>query len=488
MLQEKVIHYGTFQLHEFEVSGELNFSGMNTCLKLRTEQELPECRIPGVIYGRLHDFSLVSCVHCVGSDEPTRVNGAKGHMSLSWSVFPHLVLSGQSYFDPEKDRISKVWFSTGDIYRIFDDFDSFGRIVNPSYELHTLLPRTIGDRQIPIGIDARFVYFAGRCTLLEASLPFGKLIVQNFPLTQTDSHGARIAAQIRLQVEFDTPVDIKECLSKVASIGQFLSLVAGRSQSIENVYVEMPGGHDNNDLPLSLYSSIGPQQANGQEIETPSWHDMPLDGVRRADEFRQVIEAWFNSNKHATARARLYQCRNAGNRYDTDRLIAAANMFDLTNNLPLQEIPYDLESVRKDCIVALKALPRSDDRDSAIMALSRIGAPTLMKKVLFRAEVVRRHFPLDNLDKVLRQAVKSRNYFVHGPGDNGFKHAVVVNYTSFLTDTLEFVFAVAELIECGWIVHDWRFRPRTGHHWFSRFIYDYEQESQDLLLRLEKTK
>jgi hypothetical protein len=122
------------------------------------------------------------------------------------------------------------------------------------------------------------------------------------------------------------------------------------------------------------------------------------------------------------------------------------------------------------------------------MALSRIGTQTLMKKVLFRATVLRGHIHLEYLDKVLRQAILCRNYFVHGSDDKRFNYDVVKNYTPFLTETLEFVFAAAELIECGWGAREWRSRPHTGYHWFSRFVSDYPQAYQELLSDLDQAK
>lgn len=420
---------------------------------------------------------------------PTQSWYGENKRSSSWNVFPHQVLSGSSYFNPSKDLIRKAWFSTGDIYQIFDDFDSFGIIADSTIQIQSLLPQTIGDRHVPIGTEPRLVYFAGRCSLLEAALSFGKFEVQHWPLAQSNSQGAHITTQMRVQVEFEPAVNLEQCLGKLASIGQFLSLVAGRPQGIENVQVAVDGS-DNKELPLSLHWCLGPQQANGQELDTPSCIDMPLDGIRRAEEFRRVIKQWFSSREHALARARLHSCREGGNHFDTNRLVAAANMFDLTSDLSPEEVSvsHELAKVRDECLHALRTLPRSDDRDSAIMALSRIGTPTLMKKVLSRAAVLRGHFHLKDLDKVLRQSVKCRNYFVHGPGDKGFKYAAVESHIHFLTETLEFVFATAELIECGWAGNEWRHRPHTGHHWFSRFISDFTQMSQELLSDLERAK
>lgn len=487
MLEENVRHHGTFLLHGQEVWGELVLSGADTKLRLRTDKLPAELSAPEVIHGQLHDFTLVSCIHCVGGDMPSQSWNSNGKSSWSWTVFPHQVLSGRSVFNPGADRIRNVWFSVGDIYQIFDDFDSFGTLVAPAAELQSSLPRTIGNRQVPIGTEPRIVYFAGRCVLLEASLSFGKLEVQHWPIAASNSRGAHINTQMKVHIEFEPAIDLEECLRKVAGIGQFLSLVAGRTQGIEKKEVAMEG-RDSNEVPLSLYSSLSPKQANEQDLDTPSWRDMPLDGIRRMDEFRRVTEQWFFSNKHALARARLYACREACNHFNVDRLVAAANMFDLTSTLTPTNVPDKLEKVRDDCLAALRALPRCDDRDSAIMALSRIGAPTLMKKVLSRAAILRGHFTLEELDKVLRQAVKCRNYFVHGPGDKGFNYVAVEHHVSFFTETLEFVFAAAELIECGWAAGEWRLRPHTGHHWFSRFIADYSRACQQLLSDIETAK
>lgn len=487
MVDEKVRRHGTFRLHGLEVWGELILSGENSQLRLRTEEGPTNWSAPEVMHGRLHDSELVSCIHCVGESTTTRVWDGADQSSRSWSLFPHQVLSGRSYFDPCQDRIGKVWFSTDDIYRIFDDFDSFGILAHPDIQLQSSVPQMIGDRQVPIGPEPHMVYFAGRSKLLGAQLSFGKFEVQHWLSSQSNSQGARITTQIRVQVEFESALTLNDCLGKVASIGQFLSLVAGRAQGIENLQVAVDG-RDSHEPPLSVHWSLGPRQISGQELNTPSWIDMPLDGIRRADEFRQVIERWFSSNEHAVARARLYSCRQSDNQFDIDRLVKAANMFDLANHLTPAKVANDLANVRDKCISALRTLPSSDDRDSAIRELKRIGAPTLTSKVLSRAAMLRGHFHLEDLDKMLRQAVLCRNYFVHGPGDKRFNYAAVQGYTPFLTETLEFVFAAAELIECGWAAGDWRLHPHTGHHWFSRFTSDYRILSQELLSDLKRTK
>ena len=156
-------------------------------------------------------------------------------------------------------------------------------------------------------------------------------------------------------------------------------------------------------------------------------------------------------------------------------------MFDLRITTVKTEIPDELAQVCKDTVKALKKLPKDDDRDSVIMALRRVGAPSLRKKILARAAVVRSRFVLDDLEEVLRLAVLSRNYFVHGGGER-LDYAGIEPFTAFLTETLEFVFAAAELIECGWDGAAWKRKPHTGSHWFSRYLSGYSGDARQLLL------
>jgi hypothetical protein len=329
------------------------------------------------------------------------------------------------------------------------------------------------------------MYFAGTTSFANAELPFGTFEVQRWTSFHSNSRRAELSGELRIQLEFTSEVTLGECLSRVASVGQFLSLVAGRSQGITDVQFEGQD-HDPTSMPFVLHWSFAPVQSNGQEIEVPSFFDIPLDAIRRSEEFKQTLESWFATEEYAIARARLHACRDNGNRFTLDRLVAAANMFDIRPITVTKEVEPELAAVCDASIQGLRALPRSDDRDSAIMALSRVGAPSLLKTVLARAAIVRGHFYLEDVEKVLRQAVKCRNYFVHGPGDKGFNYSVVQEHTTFLTETLEFIFAAAELIECGWAGSHWRQRPHTGYHWFSRFVADYENEKKMLLSDLER--
>lgn len=483
MRKEKSTYFGTFQLHGKDVWGQVQIAGSKTQITLRSDTRLNNEMAVETLYGRLHDFSLISCIDCVGSEFPTQSSNNEGFASTSWNIFSHQILIGNRYFDPAKDKIKKVWFSIGDIYKIFDDHDSFGTVFSPSEELQNFIPKTIGKRLIPSGPDPKMAFFSGRTKILTAQLSFGKFEVLSAIQPKTSSNGASLEAHMWLQIEFKESTILESCLNHMKNIAQFLGIVAGRSQGVEKIRVEV-GGTDDAVLPLDLYWILGPRQSDHEQA-TPWWLDLPLDGVRRTDEFTTVIEGWFSSDSHRIARARLSSCLEAGDLFTPDRLITAANLFELLIIDPPNEISPELEAAKNECLRVLEAAPWSDDRDSAIQGIKRLGSLTLLKKIQSRAKILSGHFLLNDLDKVLRQAVLFRNYFVHGSSDTRFKYLIVNPYSVFLTETLEFVFTAAELIDCGWDAGGWRTKPHTSDHWFTRYLAGYERESRGLMAALE---
>jgi hypothetical protein len=123
---------------------------------------------------------------------------------------------------------------------------------------------------------------------------------------------------------------------------------------------------------------------------------------------------------------------------------------------------------------AFKALPPSPERDDALGDLGRIGKLKLKRKIRARVELitdtVRTLFP--DLELVVDRAVGCRNYYVHGTSDKT-NYGSNTDQLSFLTDTLEFVFATSDLIEAGWDMAEWIKQGTTMSHPFGRYCVTY---------------
>jgi ApeA N-terminal domain 1 len=210
-----------------------------------------------------------------------------------------------------------------------------------------------------------------------------------------------------------------------------------------------------------------------------------LDAVRQPDDFCRVLASWLDRDDFwRDARGRFSNCFAKENSYDVDRLIGAANMFDI---LPSSAVPLDvplskeLEEAGKTSRKAFRALPRNPERDSVLGALGRVGKPNLKHKVRHRAEhilkAVGNRFP--ELPTVTDEAVNCRNFYVHG-GEASFDYSAHFDAVTFFTQTLEFVFAAADLVEAGWDVKAWSNTSTTMSHPFARYRVNYKNEFQEL--------
>jgi hypothetical protein len=171
--------------------------------------------------------------------------------------------------------------------------------------------------------------------------------------------------------------------------------------------------------------------------------------------------------------------------YSIDRLISAANMFDI---LPSSAVPStvclsdEVKKAKAACRKIFKALPKTmPERESVLDALGRVGKANLKQKIRHRArlicEVIGDRFP--DLSWVTDEAVNCRDRYVHG-GKSSFNYNEHFSSVVFLTKTLEFVFVASDLIEAGWDAKAWSERPTVGSHYLSRYGVDYAAELQAL--------
>ena len=86
---------------------------------------------------------------------------------------------------------------------------------------------------------------------------------------------------------------------------------------------------------------------------------------------------------------------------------------------------------------------------------------------------------LPHMDEVIRAAVLCRNYFTHG-GDDGRAGDVDITDPSvalFLTRSLRCVYAMSELLICGWDFVGWINGVRMNH-FFASYLTEYKEQVQ----------
>lgn len=471
---------GVFKLGEKrEVHGELKMRGEATSLYLQDKEFFTTNNLPDrCIRGVLHDLTHVTLVDCVCPPIPGSYSrGVDGYHFVN--VFPHYVIHGEKHLDPQAEVIDEVSFLTDDAERLFDDFDAFGSLLFDAQPyVDQIVKARAPDRLIETSEDARLIYFTGKTDVCTADTVYGKLSVERRPgFDFGGSRGAYIQNKIVVMIRFPTPLAFHEAVSRVSVLIDFFGLLVGRPQNLLALGIQLAGAPEK-PVALEVAWSHAPKRDKAKESKKPRSFDVLLDALRDTAQFSEVLSRWLGRQEawHG-ARWRFFQVFEKQRHYDPDRLIGGANMFDI---LPASSVPDNVllsPEITQACAqsrATFKMLPPGPERDSILSALGRLGKPALKHKIRYRAqklvEIGSEWFP--DLYTVTDEAVNCRNYYVHGT-TSSFDYDRNFDVVTFFTNTLEFVFAVSDLIEAGWDFRAWATRGTTMSHPFGSYRASY---------------
>lgn len=458
--------------------GELQLNGSNTLLKLHSDVALARIDdsscLKGVAFAG-ECLTLVDC-HSPGTgqtnfkDAPTRYHA---------DVFPHHVVIGRRHFEPTQLCISAIHFTTTDLATLFYDFDAFSTVIDAKAIIDVVLHERRQMRPVEAGDWPQVLYFTGKDCVVEVPTAIGKVSVHHRPrFNMGGPTGVFIKNRIVVSIKPDQPVAFYDAVNAMHDVACFLSMAAGRAQGIDHISVTTTEVVDDIPQMLTIHPSYRWKPSDKSKQSEPQPGDVPLDPIQHRAEFDSVLANWIGRhNGWRVARWRYLECLRKANRYGPERLVAAANMFDIlpTEAVPdVAEMPRNLAAARNTCVAILRNHPPGIDRNSALSALGRLGQPSLPKKVAHRILIVESKLggQLPDLLFVGGVAVKCRNFFVHGSsGDIAFQK--LERFVPFLTDALEFIFAASDFIEAGWNAQRWNSEPKGWGHNFARFRGDY---------------
>jgi hypothetical protein len=405
-------------------------------------------------------------------------------------VFPHFVILGDEHLHPSERTISKVEFLIDDANVLFSDFDAFRWLIDARPYIHRIAHANGIDRPIAIGPHPQIFYFTGKEEIFTASTALGRVSASHAPAFnpfQTD--GGTMKNRVPVAIAFVEAVDFHEAIARASRVIEYLGLIVGRPQNVVRLSLHI--GPDHSKCPLVVYWSMRPRRKSFSGLPVPHAGDILLFAIAQPAEFARVLECWFarESDWHE-ARRRFFNSFARQRTYDIDRLVGAANMFDILPTSAVPDsvtIPVCLGLAQKASRELFRALPQTLERDIILGALGRIGKSSLKHKVRHRADrlaqLAGEWFP--DLLTVVDESVNCRNYYVHG-SETTFDYDRNFNAVVFFTDTLEFVFAASDLIEAGWDIRSWIMQGTTMSHPFGRYRVNYPLALKNLNKLLRK--
>jgi hypothetical protein len=313
-----------------ELHGELKLAGSKTSIYLQDEEFFEAFPKPRrCITGILLDFTRVTLIDCITNSGTG--SGSRGAERYHFAtLFPHFVLYGERHINPDEAVIAAVDFVVDDATTLFYDFDAFGSVLDARPYIDQIARANGLDREIPTGPDPQILYFTGKRTIFSANTVLGLITASHNPSHNIGGpDGVQLKNKSFVTIEFSEPIPFKEAMTRTAALRDYLGMLVGRPQNILNLAVRLVP-EDGTTILLRVYWSMPPRRDTPHEEDRPHPADVLMDAVRDPEGFSNVFANWLqvHADRHE-ARFRFFGCFAEQRYYSVDRLVAAANMFDI---------------------------------------------------------------------------------------------------------------------------------------------------------------
>ena len=500
----KSVLKGRFELSLGQkVQGELTLDGENTLLSLDVSNS-PDYKISN-FPNRQRNFksmkgvldsgekvSLLNCLEmlvkrreCSASLDPCSLD----KFFCNVHFHPHYAVFGNEHVSYDKKEIIGVSFFVEDASILFYDPDIFGATPkwgnSPTKTLRTLVEQIIQseniDHNIDVGENPQIFYYTGKTKIFEVKTTLGTISASHNPRWPLfiDSDGFEIENKVFINLRFYNAVPFGEARRRTFRVLNFFELILGRPQNLVSflIFKEI---EQSNPAALQVYGRFFPRYKRSENEQALG---ALINPIENPEKFSRVLDNWLKGDKDwKNARSRFLSSCFRKKLYDQDRLIAAANVFDLLPTKVVSEkidFPEYCKEALEQCREAFKKLPKGGLREHALNILGLVDSVSkLRSRIRHRAKYITNKIgtKLPELSKVTDIAVNCRNYYVHAnSSDIGYEEVIF-----FLTDTLEFVFVASDLIESGWDIEDWYEKGYTRDHPFGFYLLNYRENLEDL--------
>lgn len=488
---------GRFEINEKSYLGDLNINGAESLLTIWTDQfNSPNDFTEYQINGSFNDLQNVILVDNVdfgsGNISKQQQNGTYKSQYFK-TYFPHYILFGNMHLNIEDNIFTAIEFIPSHSTVLFFPSEHFHALIHADKELvanliHNDQEKTkeiFGyepNKEYSIGENPIVSIFSGTYNLLKFHTKIGEIEIKNNILqTLPSSNGYSLKNEVSCKITFANPKDFYNSNITVTPILSFFSMLAGTNLLINDLKI-----HTQTEDPIFSTFDVYQTMADNSQKKQHSIHPTQrlLSPEQDPHEFTAIINSWLNKqDEWQDSRAQFFESFSK-KIYSSDRLIKVANMFDIIPDSAYghrKELNDELKKAKEECKLIFQKLPDSIEKDSILGALGRIGTYTLKHKIKSRANILLHSMPSENLTDiniVINHCVDCRNHFVHG-SRRKFDYINNFDMIIFFINTLEFIYGVSELIECGWKFDSWIAKKPINHP-FSIYIQTYKDHLVEL--------
>lgn len=490
---------GIFISSDSRFTGHLRIADADSLVKLigKNFWESAETEYTDV-HGMLDDGRKASLLNCVlhGQTQHRLDDNAQ----FESAFFPNYVVVGDEFIHSDEPVIRAVRYHFENVSSLLSGHKAFRSITPDPNDMRRLLEEDhkrsekIAEKygwpkhafEPEIGEHPSLLYFSGRQEIIAFDTRVGRISLTNrVSRGLGTADGIGFDNEVTANIEFSEPKTLSAAIQALYTLHGLFELSLGYRQRYRWIELELTHckKHDEYDLHQTcrLYWSLCNKRVEGDAKTSLS--DILLAPNRRPEEFARVTAGWMDSAAIMGDPRERFATAFFG-RYGINRIVGAANMFDLLpeSRAPKKKEPdASLKAAAEECRKIFAILPDSFAKQSVLSTLGRIGTASLRDKVHHRAEkilaVVGDEFP--DLYMPCDHAVLARNHYVHGSQASFDYHKNFTEF-AFITDTLEFVFSASDLLDLGWDLKNWMSEASSMTHAFGIYAVSYSDNMSRL--------
>lgn len=406
------------------------------------------------IYGKTHDSQYISLLNCLGS---TSSHMNHNERSYSCEVYSHTLIAGKEKVNPKADKFDSISLVVGNPLKLFRSLDSFGYVGFPDDKLVDALNKQDYTPHFETEKHPVVAYFNGDFDIFEQATKLGNIKAHNHISHGSwgGATGVKIENKVVITIDFKEGISIDEAFKRANSVALFFRFISGKGLFFKDITLKkMEHEHPE----FTIYHD----SYNWGEDRKDGYYSEPLIDVT-TDNFPSILESWFEKDDRENVRYSFYNTyfRDV---YSPDRLITAANMFDI---FPISEEDkkLSLDPDAEELLTHLKKQIKTDFsgfpdiKQSLFQSIGYLTRKSLKDRVQERLDIIRPHLighkiNTEDLEFIVNIAIKSRNYYVHGSEYKKLPPSKLFEFQSLFIDTLEYIYALSELLECGWKIND----------------------------------
>jgi hypothetical protein len=444
-------YLGEFRIQSRRLPGLVTLKGSESKFELYSDKFIhipaPQMR---TIRGVARTGEKITICDAIGAE----VSGTQSYYGTTrhfMSLFPHFVAIGPRHLETDGKVVSAIMFTTTGATSLFYDRGAFG--TGDVKNIKKLMPAWAKKDRRKIDFSEVF-YYANRGSIFSVKTKNIEFEAFNgISYAMPSPRGIHLTNEVRINLKFKRPVRLREAIQAAFEFRGFCEILSQNKHCIKNIVVRHKNTKERESL-IQLYPS---HEETDPSAET-DFRDNLVSGGLHKKEFETILSRWMQRQEaHSSARLRIVEGIREDRHYTIDRLVGAANAFDLLPDTTFSKPKFPAGVLKTLATLALEAKKlKQPYRDQVLNNLGRVKGLSLRQKIESRFRSLpaglRKRFP--EMELVIDHCVRSRNYFVHGS-----KPKLSVSATRDLiflfTDTLEFIFVTSELVACGWKYARW---------------------------------